>query len=150
MDRFHAGYKTESKTSRRIHAVWERLTKKQATSRPNCLWPEIWSGMSKAAQRKVKQHWATEKTKLDNARKLRHIDFIIDFKDTVKNARKKLAPSMESATHCNVQKVGHGETSGRKQIQHPGRPQIDRELSFCQRKYQLARLLSSPWEFNCN
>ena len=30
----------------------------------------------------------------------------------MKNARKKLEPSMESATHCNVQKVGHGETSG--------------------------------------
>ena len=34
--------------------------KKQATSRPDCLWPEIWSGLSKAAQRKVKQHWAVD------------------------------------------------------------------------------------------
>ena len=55
-------------------------------------------------------------TKLDNARKLRHIYFInpddVDFKDAMKNARKKLEPSMESATHCNVHILGHGETSG--------------------------------------
>ena len=41
----------------------ERLTKIQATSRPDHLWPEIWSAMSKAAQRKEKQ-WAIEKPTL--------------------------------------------------------------------------------------
>ena len=46
----------------------ERLTKIQATTRPDYLWPETWSGMSKAAQKKKKQQWATEKPKLDNAR----------------------------------------------------------------------------------
>ena len=34
---------------------------------------KIWSEMSKAAQRKEKQHWAIEKPQLDNARKLRGI-----------------------------------------------------------------------------
>ena len=51
------------------------LTTIQATTRPD-LWPEIWSGMSKAAQRKEKRQWAIEKSKLDNAGKLRGIYFI--------------------------------------------------------------------------
>ena len=45
--------------------MWSRarLTKSQATSRLDHLWPEIWSGMSEAGQRKEKQ-WAVEKPKL--------------------------------------------------------------------------------------
>ena len=52
-----------------------RLTKIQATSRPDHLWREVWSGTSKAAERKEKQQWAIEKPKLDNARKFRGIYF---------------------------------------------------------------------------
>ena len=49
--------------------------------------PEMWSRMSKAAERKEKQKWAVEKPKLDNARKLRGI-FLLDpddkeFKETI-------------------------------------------------------------------
>ena len=40
------------------------------------MWPEIWSSVSTAAQRKEKQQWAIEKPKLDNARTLRGIFFI--------------------------------------------------------------------------
>ena len=47
---------------------WQR-TKIQATTRPDNLWPEIWSGMSKAALKMEEQEWAIEKPKLDNARK---------------------------------------------------------------------------------
>ena len=54
----------------------ERRTKIQATARPDYLWPEIRSGVSKAAQKKEKEEWAMEKPKLDNARRLRGIDFI--------------------------------------------------------------------------
>ena len=54
----------------------ERLTRKQTTSRTDYLWPEIWKDMSAAAQREAKQRWATEKPKLDNARRLRGIYFI--------------------------------------------------------------------------
>ena len=35
-----------------------RLTKIQATTRSDYLWPEIWIGMSKAAKKKDKQEWA--------------------------------------------------------------------------------------------
>ena len=50
-----------------------RLTRKQTTSRPDTLWPEIWKHMSDAAKSKAKQKWAIEKPKLDNARRLRGI-----------------------------------------------------------------------------
>ena len=35
----------------------ERLTKRQATSRPDHLWPELWRGMSKNAKLMEKQKW---------------------------------------------------------------------------------------------
>ena len=64
----------------------------QTTWRPDHCWPEIWSGMSTAAQRREKQQWAFEKPKLDTARKLRGISFIdpedTESRETMKNARK--------------------------------------------------------------
>ena len=37
-----------------------RLTRKQKTSRPEKLWPEMWKHMSDASKRKEKQTWDTE------------------------------------------------------------------------------------------
>ena len=72
--------------------------------------------LSKAAQRREKQHCAVEKWKLGNARKLRGINFIDpddeDFKETMKNARKKLESPLESAMPCKVQNIRHGKTGG--------------------------------------
>ena len=71
-----------------------RLTRKQLTSRPDHLWPELWKSTGKHAKLKEKQKWSEEKLHLENARKLRGIYFIDpedkEFKETVKNARKKL------------------------------------------------------------
>ena len=39
-------------------------------------WPEIWFGTSQAAKKNETQEWAMEKTKLDNARKLRGLNLI--------------------------------------------------------------------------
>ena len=50
---------------------WGRLTKIQATSRPEYVCPEVFSRLSKAVQQEEKQHWAIEKPKLDKARMLR-------------------------------------------------------------------------------
>ena len=52
--------------------IWSgrRLTKVQATTRLDYSWPQMWTGMSKASQRKEKQQWAIEKPKLDNAIKV--------------------------------------------------------------------------------
>ena len=53
-----------------------RLTRKQLTSRPDHLWPELWKSMGKHAKLKEKQKWSEEKLHLENARKLRGIFFI--------------------------------------------------------------------------
>ena len=79
----------------------ERLTRKQLTSRPDHLWPELWKSMGKNAKLKEKQKWSEEKIHLENARKLRGIYFIDpedkELKETIKNARKKLETSVAPA-----------------------------------------------------
>ena len=47
-----------------------RLTRKQLTSRPDHLWPELWKSMWKHAKLKEKQKWSSEKLHLENARKI--------------------------------------------------------------------------------
>ena len=72
----------------------ERLTKRQVTSRPDHLWPELWIKLGRNAQLREKDKWSNEKPKLDNARRSRGIYFIDpedkEFKETIKNARMKL------------------------------------------------------------
>ena len=90
MDLFHAVH-NEWKTCRRKHVRvggWQNSSNIKAR-----LWPEIWSSMSKAAQHEGKQHWAVVEAKLDSARNLKGIYFIVlddmEF-NTMKNARGKL------------------------------------------------------------
>ena len=95
-----------------------RLTRKQLTSRPDHLWPELWKSMGKNAKLKEKQKWAEEKIHLDNARKLRGIYFIDpedkEYKETIKNARKKLETSVAPAMPCKASTKGkHGATRGK-------------------------------------
>ena len=96
----------------------ERLTKRQATSRPDHLWPELRRGMSKNAKLREKHKWAIEKPKLDNATRLRGIYFIdpedMELKETIKNARKKLETLLAQAMPCKTcKKCKHGETRGK-------------------------------------
>ena len=85
-----------------------RLTRKQLTSRPHHLWPELWKSMGKHAKLKEKQKWSEEKLHLENARKLRGIYFIdpqdTEFKETIKNARKKLETPVAPAMPCKITK----------------------------------------------
>ena len=85
-----------------------RLTRKQLTSRPDHLWPELWEKIWKNAKLKEKQKWSHEKLHLDNARKLRKIYFIDpedkELKETIKNARKKLETPMAPAMPCGILK----------------------------------------------
>ena len=57
--------------------------------------------MGKNAKLREKQKWSHEKLHFDNARKLRGLYFIDledkEFKETIKNARKKLVTSMALA-----------------------------------------------------
>ena len=92
----------------------ERLTRKQTTSRPDTLWPQIWQDLSDASKRNEKQKWAIEKPKLDNARRLGGI-YIIDpddeeFKDIMKNSRRKLEVPMPAAMLCKTQREMYRET----------------------------------------
>ena len=86
----------------------ERLTRKQLTSRSDQLWPELWKSMEKHAKLKEKQKWSEEKLHLENERKLRRIYFIDpedkEFKETIKNARKKLETSVALAMDCKITK----------------------------------------------
>ena len=95
-----------------------RLTRKQLTSRPDHLWPELWTKLGRNAQLKERQKWSHEKQKLDNARKLREIYFNDpedkEFKETIENARKKLETPMAPAVLCKISKNSqHGATRGK-------------------------------------
>ena len=74
--------------------------------------------MARNAKLREKHKWAIEKPKLDNARRLRGIYFIDpedkEFKETIKNARKKLETPMAPAMPCKTcKKSKHGETRGK-------------------------------------
>ena len=62
--------------------------------------------MGKNAQLNERQKWSHEKPKLDNARKLPGIYFFDpedkEFKETIKNARKKLETSVAPAMPCKL------------------------------------------------
>ena len=74
----------------------ERLTRKQLTSRPDHLWPELWKLMGKNAKLKEKQKWSEEKIHLENARKLRGIYFI---DPRIRNSRKPSRTRVRSWKH---------------------------------------------------
>ena len=108
MDRFHTITLLEEKAPDGYMWSGGRLTRKQLTSRPDHLWPELGKTMGKHAKLKEKQKWSNEKLHLKNARKLRGIYFIdpedTEFKETIKNGRKKLETSMAPAMPCKILK----------------------------------------------
>ena len=69
--------------------------------------------MGKNAKLKEKKKWSNEKLHLENARKLRGIHFIDtedkEFKETIKNARKKMETPIALAMPCTVMKKNCGE-----------------------------------------
>ena len=66
----------------------------------------------KVRQAEGEQKWSNEKLHLENARKLRGMYFIDpedkEFKETIKNARKKLETSVASAMLCKIMKKNCG------------------------------------------
>ena len=95
-----------------------RLTRRQLTSRPDHLCPELWTKLGRNVKLKERHKWSNEKPKLDNAIRLRGIYFIDpedkEFKETIKNARKKLETPMAPAMPCKTcKKCKHGETRGK-------------------------------------
>ena len=72
----------------------------------------------KNAKLKEKQKWSNEQRHLDNARKLRGTYFIDPenkkFKETIKNARKKLETSVAPAMPCKITKKNCGSDASNK------------------------------------
>ena len=74
--------------------------------------------MGKNAKLKEKQKWSNEKLHLDNARTLRGIYFIDpedkEFKESIKNARKKLETPIAPAMPCKIMKKNCGSGASNK------------------------------------
>ena len=116
LDRFHSVHSIRRETSRRMYVVRrKRLRKRQVTSRADHLWPELWMKLGRNAELWEKQKWSIEKPKLGNARRLRGIYFVDledkEFKETIRNARKKLETPKAPAMLCKTcKKSKNGET----------------------------------------
>ena len=63
----------EEKTPDEYMWSGRRVTRRQVTSRPDYLWPELWTKLGRNAELREKQEWSIEDPKLDNARRLRGI-----------------------------------------------------------------------------
>ena len=130
LERIYEIHFIEREASKRIHVVQEETDNdsNETTTRPDHVWPEVWTKIGEAAQNREKQEWTKEKLKLDNARKLRGIYFIDpddkEYSEIIKNTRRKLERPMAPAMPCkrdrqqssvgknNVeQKIGHEEES---------------------------------------
>ena len=102
--------------------MWSRrrLTKIQATSRPDQVCPEVWTKIGKAAQNREKQEWGKEKPKLDNARILRGIYFVDpddeEYREILKNARRKLERPKAPAMPCKRSPNGITKVTAKPEI----------------------------------
>ena len=92
--------------------------KKAANIQARSFMARKWTKLGGHAQLKERQKWSHEKPKLDNARKLRGIYFIDpedkEFKETIKNARKKLETPVAPAMPCKIMKKNCGSGGSNK------------------------------------
>ena len=99
----------------------ERLTKRQRNIQARSFMARNLDEIGKKCQAEGEQKWSHEKPKLDNARKLRGIYFIDpedkEFKETIKNACKKLETPMAPAMPCKTSK----KVSMRRPVANPMR-----------------------------
>ena len=98
--------------------IREETDKKAANIQARSFMARALDEIGKNAELKERQTWSNEKPNLDNARRLRGIYFIDpedkDFKETIKNARKKLETPMDPAMSCKMRENSqHGETRGK-------------------------------------
>ena len=95
------------------------LTRKAADIQARLLLARVMEVNGKECQAEGEQKWAEEKLHLENARKLRRIYFIdpedTEFKETIKNARKKLETSVAPAMPCKIMKNCGNGVSGKIQ-----------------------------------
>ena len=109
LDRFHTIYSTRRKSSWRIYLVRGRLKKKQLTSRPDHLCPELWKSMGKEckAEGKAKVVWRKDSSwqRTKTAREfISSTQRIRNSRKPSRNARKKLETSLAPAMPCKIMK----------------------------------------------
>ena len=84
-----------------------RLTKTQVTSRPETIWPGVWSSVPKCDQQKAKQQWDSDKPKIQSARHKRenHDILLAKLKNlTHFSERQKWHITVEPAMPCVARK----------------------------------------------
>ena len=86
----------------------ETLTRQQLTSKPDYLWPKLWEKMGKMPNWRRGKSGHMKNLDSNNARKLRGIYFIDpedkEFKEAIKNARKKLETLVAPVMLCKISK----------------------------------------------
>ena len=106
LDRFPSVFFIGRKTSKRIYVVQVETNEKAADIQARLFMARTLDEIGKNVQLKERQKWSHEKPKLDNDRKLRGIHFIDpedkEFKETIKNARKKLEKPVAPAMPCKI------------------------------------------------
>ena len=95
----------DGENSSRIRVVWGAPDEDSSNYRTRLL---VAGNLVRNVQscQQEKQEWASQRPKLNNARKLRGIHCIDpedgEYKETIKNARKKLEVQMEAAMPCKM------------------------------------------------
>ena len=95
MDRIHEIHFLKEKPPKGYSWSGVRLIQIQATARPEHVWPEVWTKIGKAVQKREQQELANEKSKLDSARRLRGIYFIDSADEHTKETIKKASRRVE-------------------------------------------------------
>ena len=122
VDRFHEIYSVDTDTPKRIFCGpggdWQKI---QTTTRPDHIWPEAWMKIGKAAQKK-KTRMGTRETETWECQKFERISFhwskCDDYKDIIKNARRKLETPMAAAMPCKrtIAQTSNRETVALKSV----------------------------------
>ena len=98
--------------------VWREPDKTASDIQARSFMARTWRGLARNAKLREKQKWSIEKPKLDNARRLRGVYFIDpadqEFKETIRNARKKLETPMAPAMPCKIMKKSCGSGASSK------------------------------------
>ena len=98
--------------------VREEINEKTAYIQARSFMARNLENNGKKRQAEGKAKWSHEKLHLENARKLRGIYFIDpedkEFKETIKNARKKLETSVAPAMPCKIMKKICGSSGSNK------------------------------------
>ena len=111
----------------------KRWTKIQTTTRPDHVWPEVWTNIGNAAKNREKPEGAKEKPKLNNARRMRGIYFNDpdgeENKEILRKARSKLERPTAPAMPCKRMDKQHPSIT--KVMQNNGKEKEFKTMYGC-------------------